>query len=196
MNIYIYILSLKNLKNRNLLGINNIRHVLSGVENCKLNKPPWRVGVRNIMKNFSAPKYLAYVTSHYYQVHHCVMNTMITTLKVSTVTKPAPHRFYWQIKSFAHLDKQHTFKWVTFRVLFWKMCYINIFKQGWFKSNYIHKKPENFDNPVKFGLGGSQPHCEIPGCKNVAIIRCSWCQKSLCFKHFFNEYHFCSTYTP
>ena len=29
--------------------------------------------------------------------------------------------------------------------------YINIFKQGWFKSNYIDKKPENVDNPVAFG---------------------------------------------
>ena len=72
--------------------------------------------------------------------------------------------------------------------------YINIFKQGWFKSNYIDKKPEKFDNPVEFGFGGSQPHCEIPACKNVAIIRCSWCQKSLCLKHFFNDYHFYSTY--
>ena len=72
--------------------------------------------------------------------------------------------------------------------------YINIFKQGRFKSNYIDKKPENFDNPVEFGFGGSQPHCEIPGCKNVAIIKCSWCQKSLCLNHFFNEYHFSFTY--
>ena len=40
--------------------------------------------------------------------------------------------------------------------------YINIFKQGWFKSNYIDKKPEKFDNLVEFGFGGSQPHCEIP----------------------------------
>ena len=47
--------------------------------------------------------------------------------------------------------------------------YINIFKQVWFKSNYIDKKPEKFDNPVEFGFGDSQPHCEIPGCKNVAI---------------------------
>ena len=52
--------------------------------------------------------------------------------------------------------------------------YINIFEQGWFKSNYIDKKPGKFDNPVEFGFGGSRPHCEIPGCKNVAIIRCSW----------------------
>ena len=57
--------------------------------------------------------------------------------------------------------------------------YINILQQGWFKSNYIGKKPEKFDNPVEFGFGCSQPHCEIPGCKNVAIIRCSSCQKSL-----------------
>ena len=49
--------------------------------------------------------------------------------------------------------------------------YINIFKQGWFKSNYIDKKPEKFDNPVEFGFGSSQSHCEIPGCENVAIIR-------------------------
>ena len=74
--------------------------------------------------------------------------------------------------------------------------YINIFKQGWLKSDYIDKKPENFDNPVEFGFGGCQPHCEIPGCKNVAIIRCSWYQKSLCLKHFFNDYHFCTTYNP
>ena len=72
--------------------------------------------------------------------------------------------------------------------------YINIFKQGWFKRNYFDKKPEEFDNPVEFDFGGSQPHCEIPGCKNVAIIRCSCCQKSLCLKHFFNDYHFCSAY--
>ena len=50
--------------------------------------------------------------------------------------------------------------------------YIIIFKQGW-----IDKKSEKFDNP---GFGGSQPHCEIPGCKNVAIMRYSWCRKSLC----------------
>ena len=56
---YTYI-SLNFLKNRNLLGISNIKHAISGVKNCNLNKTPWSVGVRNTMKNFSAPKYLAY----------------------------------------------------------------------------------------------------------------------------------------
>ena len=72
----------------------------------------------------------------------------------------------------------------------------NIFEQEWFKSNYIDKKPEKFDNPVEFGFGGFQPHYEIPGCKNVAIIKCSRCKKSLCLNHFFNDYHFCFTYNP
>ena len=69
-------------------------------------------------------------------------------------------------------------------------------RNNFYLINYIDKKPETFDNHVEFGFGGSEPHCEIPDCNNVAIIRCSWCQKSLCLKHFFNDYHFFSTYNP
>ena len=61
-------------------------------------------------------------------------------------------------------------------------------------QSFVHNQLSS--PPVEFGFGGSQPHCEIPGCNNVAIIRYSWCQKSLCLKHFFNDYHFCSTYNP
>ena len=57
--VYIYIYLKKNL-NWNVLGISTIKHAISGVKNCNLNKLPWRVGVRNTMKNFSAPKSLAY----------------------------------------------------------------------------------------------------------------------------------------
>ena len=51
--------------------------------------------------------------------------------------------------------------------------YTNVFKQVWFQSGYIDKKPANFDNPVNFAFGDSQTHCEIPGCNNVAIIKFS-----------------------
>lgn len=74
--------------------------------------------------------------------------------------------------------------------------YVNLFKYAWFQSGYINKKPEEFENPVEISLRQSGTHCEIPGCSNIAIIRCSWCQKSLCLKHFFEDYHFCSTYKP
>ena len=73
--------------------------------------------------------------------------------------------------------------------------YINLFKYSWHKSGYITARPEKFENPVEFGFGEScTPHCEIPGCTNVAVIRCSWCKKSLCSKHFFDDYHYCSKF--
>lgn len=75
--------------------------------------------------------------------------------------------------------------------------YQNLFRYAWFKSNYTNEKPEHFDNPVSFAFGDSSlPKCEIEGCTEVAIVRCSWCKKSLCFKHFFDEYHNCETYKP
>ena len=73
--------------------------------------------------------------------------------------------------------------------------YVNLFKDSWYKSRYIDNKPNEFVNPVDFSFGGSQAHFEVPGCKKrTAIIKCSWCQKSLWLKHFFEDFHYCSTY--
>lgn len=73
--------------------------------------------------------------------------------------------------------------------------YTNLWKYSWYKSGYINEKPEYFDNPVDFSFGDtSKTHCEIEGCTNIAIIRCGWCKKNLCFKHFFEEYHYCSKF--
>ena len=55
--------------------------------------------------------------------------------------------------------------------------YTNLFKRAWYKSDYIEQKPEKFDNPVTFRFGKSGTLFEISGCSNVAIIKCSWCQK-------------------
>lgn len=75
--------------------------------------------------------------------------------------------------------------------------YTNLFRYSWFKSGYTDVRPENFENPVQFGFGqSSRPRCEIEGCGEVAVVRCSWCKKSLCLKHFFHEYHYCTTYNP
>ena len=73
--------------------------------------------------------------------------------------------------------------------------YTNLFKYSWYKSGYIAEKPGKFENPVDFSFGDScKTHCDILGCTNIAVIRCSWCKKSLCFKHFFDEYHYCSKF--
>ncbi|OXU20842.1 hypothetical protein TSAR_010038 [Trichomalopsis sarcophagae] len=75
--------------------------------------------------------------------------------------------------------------------------YINLFKYSWYKSCYTDVHPKNFENPVNFAFRSqSNILCEIAGCSNVAIVRCSWCKKSLCLKHFFDDYHYCSTYDP
>lgn len=73
--------------------------------------------------------------------------------------------------------------------------YINLFKYSWYKCGYVDEKPDEFENPVDFAFGSkSSVRCEINGCSNVGIIKCSWCKKSLCLKHFFDDYHYCSSY--
>lgn len=73
--------------------------------------------------------------------------------------------------------------------------YQNLFRYAWYKSGYITERPQEFENPVDFAFGqSSQPQCEIDGCSNVAVVRCSWCKKSLCLHHFFDEYHYCTNY--
>ena len=70
--------------------------------------------------------------------------------------------------------------------------YKNMFKYSWYKSGYINEKPDEFENPVEFSFGDScNVRCELEGCNNIAITRCGWCKKSLCFKHFFEDYHYC-----
>ena len=64
--------------------------------------------------------------------------------------------------------------------------YHSLLKYSWFKSGYVVEKPEKFENPVDFSFKTySNALCEI---------RCSWCKKSLCFKYFFEEHHYCTTY--
>ena len=57
------------------------------------------------------------------------------------------------------------------------------------------EKPGKFENPVDFSFGDScKTYCDILGCTSIVVIRCSWYKKSLCFKHFFDEYHYCSKF--
>ncbi|XP_025153861.1 uncharacterized protein LOC112588375 [Harpegnathos saltator] len=72
--------------------------------------------------------------------------------------------------------------------------YHNLFKYSWFKSGYTDERPEDFKNPVQFSFDETSITCDIEGCNNIAVIRCSWCKKSLCLKHFFHKYHYCNEY--
>jgi len=72
--------------------------------------------------------------------------------------------------------------------------YQNLFKYSWFKSGYTNKRPDEFENPVYFSFDETSTKCHIEGCNNIAVVRCSWCNMSLCLKHFFVEYHYCNEY--
>lgn len=72
--------------------------------------------------------------------------------------------------------------------------YVNLFRYSWFKSGYNELRPDNFENPVDFSFKTCKAHCDVPGCQNIAVVRCSWCKKSLCFQHFFDDFHYCKEY--
>lgn len=71
----------------------------------------------------------------------------------------------------------------------------NVFKYAWHKAGYLDGRPSEFEVPGKFCFQTEEePICDI--CGDIAVIRCGWCKKQLCFKHFFTNYHFCKKYEP
>lgn len=70
--------------------------------------------------------------------------------------------------------------------------YRNLFTYSWYKSGYIDNRPNNFEHPVKFAFSNYgeiiSARCSI--CGAPAIIKCSRCNEFLCFKHFFEDFHY------
>ena len=61
------------------------------------------------------------------------------------------------------------------------------------KSGYAVTNPINFKNPVEFCFN-TEEELISDICGETAIIRCAWCKKQLCFKHFFIDFHYCTKY--
>lgn len=68
------------------------------------------------------------------------------------------------------------------------------FEYAWYAAGYIDNRPGKVENPKRFCFNSNFVTCDI--CGKTAIITCSWCKKSLCLRHFFDEYHYCKTYNP
>lgn len=80
---------------------------------------------------------------------------------------------------------------------FSSLRFVNVFKYAWWKSGYINEKPAKCLTPVEFCLKGCGTDCDF--CKDIAIIKCGWCLKSLCMVHFFatsvnKSPHYCKQY--
>ena len=57
-------------------------------------------------------------------------------------------------------------------------------RQAWVKAGYLNIV-EDVENPVRICFD----HLSACFCEQSAVIRCSWCDQQLCFKHFFEKYH-------
>ena len=67
--------------------------------------------------------------------------------------------------------------------------YKDMLRYAWYKSGYINANLEEFSTPADDSFKDTHKlTCDI--CGEIAFITCGWCNKSLCFKHFFHDYHF------
>lgn len=60
-------------------------------------------------------------------------------------------------------------------------------RQSWMKAGYV-STVEEFEHPIDVCYRNLSKCSE--DCANSPLLRCSWCNKELCFNHFFIQYHF------
>jgi hypothetical protein len=70
----------------------------------------------------------------------------------------------------------------------------NVFKYSWYACGYNDTHPGTFDNPVEFCFNIEDKICSRLdlNCNSGCFIICSWCENSLCFEHFYTDYHICN----
>lgn len=72
-------------------------------------------------------------------------------------------------------------------------------KYAWFKSGYMDQRPNPFVSPINFAFDFPGDTCKVGNfrespCDGGVFIRCLWCTKEMCFKHFFDLMHLCQDY--
>jgi hypothetical protein len=61
---------------------------------------------------------------------------------------------------------------------------------AWYQSGYLKDDPRPFQNVKEVCFTIVNYSCDINNCDGTTFICCSWCKGSLCFAHFFFDYHF------
>ena len=62
-------------------------------------------------------------------------------------------------------------------------------RYSWYKDSYLAKSPGSFQNVEELCLRFQDYSCNKKQCNNIPLIQCSFCEKVLCFYHFFVLYH-------
>ena len=67
--------------------------------------------------------------------------------------------------------------------------FVPMIRYAWFKSGYVDANPGQFQIVVDVCFKFHQGHCDMEGCDSFSFIRCSYCDKILCFNQFFINFH-------
>lgn len=74
--------------------------------------------------------------------------------------------------------------------------YAPMIRYAFYACAYLrNKKSGRFDNPVEYcfhSLSAENLLREKSDCGEVSFMKCSWCEKMLCFDCFYVKYHNCS----
>lgn len=68
-------------------------------------------------------------------------------------------------------------------------------RYSWFKCGYYSNRPDKFMTPPQYCLQ-KYPANSRCDCNEICFVRCAFCEKFLCFKHFVEDYHLCNKLYP
>jgi hypothetical protein len=71
--------------------------------------------------------------------------------------------------------------------------YSSLIQHAFIKPGYVNKEYEEYSTPDHYCFNFSKvgARCGATDCGKLAFIRCSWCEKYLCFNHFIVKMHSC-----
>ena len=74
--------------------------------------------------------------------------------------------------------------------------YRDMWKYSWFKAGYLDARPPEFLNPVDYCFGKRTGLETCIHCNQPEFIMCSFCERLLCFTHFWDGFdghgHWCA----
>ncbi len=67
--------------------------------------------------------------------------------------------------------------------------FLPMIQYAWFSTGYLSKDPGTFENVQDVCFSFDQDFCSLPTCSDSSFICCSYCDRVLCFNHFFVDDH-------
>uniref|UniRef100_A0A914PDG6 Transposase n=1 Tax=Panagrolaimus davidi TaxID=227884 RepID=A0A914PDG6_9BILA len=71
--------------------------------------------------------------------------------------------------------------------------YNSLIQHAFIKPGYFDREYKKYETPDSycFNFAKIGARCELKNCKELSFIRCSWCEKHICFHHFLMSLHCC-----